>query len=213
MPFFRPQPEKSRDVRHLSVEEYKTKDAFIKFKPCRNGGDPVYMASFMGVNPYRMKHQMSQPSQNRVMEVVWPWTLEISSGKIRPVSRPDWIQGGIQFLIMLAMGGVVYGVFGHRIMAYAVWAFACGVLASSIWFPSIFHAIERFGKRLGRWVGTGLTYVLLVPFFYLVFVPGHVLMRLLGKDPMHRRFPSPESTCWTPRRTRMDERHYRKQFS
>lgn len=155
----------------------------------------------------------SHASRGRVSEAVWPWKQAAPAAGTRSDFRPPWFRGGLQCLIMLAIGWVLFRFVEHRIMAFVVWGFAGVVLVSSVWIPGVFAAIEHFGQRLGRWVGTGLTYLLLVPFFYLVFVPGHVLLWLLGRDPMHRRFPSPEPTCWSLRRTRMDERHYRKQFS
>ena len=87
------------------------------------------------------------------------------------------------------------------------------MLGCALFVPPAFAAIEGFGKKLGVWVGTGLTYLLLVPFFYLVFVPGRLVLALMGKDPMQREFPTKEASCWSPRRTKMDEAHYRKQFS
>jgi hypothetical protein len=116
----------------------------------------------------------------------------------------------------LVMGGIAFGLYrfvGHRIMAFVVWGFALVVLASSLLIPRLFAAIERFGRRLGLWLGTALTYLLLVPFFYLVFVPGRVILMLTGRDPMQRRFPSPEDSCWVLRESKMDDDHYRKQFS
>jgi hypothetical protein len=147
------------------------------------------------------------------METVWPWKTRAAEGSAAPSGRPAWVRGGIQALITAGIGFVLYRYAGHAGMAYAVWTIALVVAVSSICIHRVFAAIEGFGRRLGVWVGTGLTWGLLVPFFYLVFVPGRLVMALLGKDPMKREFPAKEASCWSPRRTKMDEAHYRKQFS
>ena len=149
----------------------------------------------------------------RVNEVVWNWKAGTTGGVKPTGARSLRVKGLIQALVMSAIGLVVFSVLGHRAMACGIWTLAVVVLASSAWFPRLFSAMERFGVRLGRWAGAGLTYLLLVPFFYLVFVPGRVVLWLLGKDPMQRAFPAREATCWAARKARMDDAHYRKQFS
>jgi hypothetical protein len=124
-----------------------------------------------------------------------------------------WVRGLLQAAIMGGIGLVLHRVVGHVVMARVVWGLAGVVLVSSLFIHRVYAAIEAFGRWLGIWAGTGVTYLLLVPFFYLVFVPGRLVLLLLGRDPMQRTFPSPESTCWSPRKTKMDEKHYRKQFS
>jgi hypothetical protein len=130
-----------------------------------------------------------------------------------PKEIPMWVRGLLQAAIMGGIGLVLHRVVGHVVMAWVVWGLAGVVLVSALFIHRVYAAIEAFGRWLGIWAGTGVTYLLLVPFFYLVFVPGRLVLLLLGRDPMQRTFPSPESTCWSPRKTKMDEKHYRKQFS
>lgn len=118
----------------------------------------------------------------------------------------------IQTGVMAAIGALLYFWLGHRTMGFVVWGLAAVVLVSGLFLPPVFAAIERFGKRLGQWVGTGLTWGLLVPFYYLCFVPLHLLQKISGKDPLRRRFPTDEPTYWTPRGPVKDANQYRKQF-
>ena len=156
---------------------------------------------------------MDASTRQRVLETVWTWE---QGGKLdAPIktSRPRSVRGLIQGAIMAVIGFVLYRLLGHQMMGQVVWGLACFVLFSALFIPRAFEGIESFGRKLGHWVGIGLSYLLLVPFFYIVFVPGHMVLKLLRKDPMQRGFPTPEATCWAPRRTKMDEKHYRKQFS
>lgn len=143
------------------------------------------------------------------MEAVWPLKKEQDT----PVARTRWRKGLIQSLITGIIGWIVFRYFDHRVFACVIWAFAVTILVSSMVYAPVFDAIERFGAALGIWAGTALTYLLLVPFYYLVFMPGHILLAIKGKDPLHRQFPCADSTCWAPRRTKLHDRHYRKQFS
>ena len=98
-------------------------------------------------------------------------------------------------------------------MAGVAWGMGALIAVSGFFLPSLFRAIERLGGRLGHGTGVALTYLLLVPFYFLVFVPARAALALRGKDPMQRRFPAPEASCWTPKKTNPQLNHYRKQFS
>ncbi|NIP18141.1 MAG: hypothetical protein GWM87_08275, partial [Xanthomonadales bacterium] len=73
---------------------------------------------------------------------------------------------------MLLIAWFLYAKLHHVLMSKVIVALAALVLISGLFLPRVFNAIERGGRRLGFWVGTGLTWILLVPFFYVVFVPG-----------------------------------------
>lgn len=160
-----------------------------------------------------METSIVKTASARVIQVVWPWKEGHPPVGSPDAMQPSWIRGAVQALVMGVIGGLLYRYGRHPGMAYTVWGFAGLVLASALFIPPLFAAIERAGRKLGQWTGVGLTYLLLVPFFYLVFVPGRVILKLLGKDPMQRGFPSPETSCWTPRPSTTDDRHYRRQFS
>lgn len=150
--------------------------------------------------------------QNTVSSVVWPWrekdAAKSAPQKTGPAASTVLLQAGI----MAVIGALVYWKLDHRAMGLAVWILAAIVLVSGFFIPPVFKAIERFGQALGRWVGALLTWGLLVPFFYLFFLPANLVMKIRGKDPLCRRCPSNEPTYWTPRKPVTDAAQYRKQF-
>jgi hypothetical protein len=85
------------------------------------------------------------------------------------------------------------------------------VLVGGWFLPPVFHAFERFGLWLGKAIAVALNWGLLTPFFYLCFVPGRLLLKLKGVDPMDRRFPDDRSSFWIPRKPITDPAQYRKQ--
>lgn len=147
-----------------------------------------------------------------VASIVWPWRDHLATKAGPAKSGPSPKAAVIQAGVMAAIGALAYLWLGHRIMGGVVWSLAAVVLVSGLFIPSAFAAIERFGKRLGQWVGTGLTWGLLAPFYYVCFVPLHVLQKISGKDPLRRRFPTDEPSYWVPRSPVKDASQYRKQF-
>jgi hypothetical protein len=70
-----------------------------------------------------------------------------------------------------------------------------------VWMP-VAHAIAKF-----------LTWLMLTIAFYLVFTPYGVIMRLLGKDPLHRKIDRSASSYWIHREGRVfDPERLRKQY-
>ncbi len=101
------------------------------------------------------------------------------------------------------MGLVAYLLYrwtGHVVMPAVVAGLAVLVLVGGLLVPPLFHGFEKFGAWLARGVAAGLTWGLLVPFFYLVFGFGRLVLALTGQDPMQLRFPAPgQSTFWEAR--------------
>lgn len=112
---------------------------------------------------------------------------------------------------MLLIGFLLFGVLHYRIAGAIVLVMGTIVLISGLFVPSIFWAIERVGAILGLAVGTALTWLLLVPFFYLCFTTVRLFHLMKGKDPLCRRCPTDEPTYWVPRPPVTDPAHYRKQ--
>ena len=146
-----------------------------------------------------------------VLFTVWPWRE--SATPDRPVKAGASKKAAvIQALVMTVIGAGLFWWLGHRIMGYVVWGLAAVVLLSGLFLPKVFAGIERVGQWVGRVVGGGLTWGLLVPFYYLCFCPMRLGLFLKGKDPLHRKFQADAATYWTPRKPIPGVGQYRKQF-
>ena len=152
---------------------------------------------------------MHAKTSDKVMETVWPWE-KIKEGQ--PADRPG-LRALLQAAILAAVGAGLFFGLHHKAMAGVAWGMGALVCISGLWIPRLFLAIEGFGRRLGQGVGVLLTYLLLVPFYFLVFAPAHAVLALRSKDPMKRQFPCPDETCWTPKKPSAKLNHYQKQFS
>ena len=147
----------------------------------------------------------------RVMQATWNWQ-----------SRADTVPGGpagglrrsalIQSVVMGLIGAFLLFGLNHLLFARIIWGLAGLVLILGLAIPTAYRPIHAFGQWLGRVVGQGLTYVLLVPFFYLFFTPVALLLRLQGRDPLHRGFRDPQWTYWLARSPKEPGENIDKQF-
>lgn len=141
----------------------------------------------------------------------WPWK---ALGPALPERKPMpmRVKATIQAVVMGLVGFAIYKIWGHLIGPAIVWSLALLVLIGGWLVPAIFHGFERFGAKLAFWVASGLTWGLLVPFFYITFTFGRLVLMVRGLDPMDRAFPDAgRDTFWTPRPPVPSMDQYRKQ--
>ncbi|MDI6774619.1 MAG: hypothetical protein QME60_04385 [Verrucomicrobiota bacterium] len=154
--------------------------------------------------------------QNAVSRVVWRWQAPPAKAGAE-TARARRIRAGVQFVVLLALALVLWllhratgkprGIVAPVVAGLAVFVLLIGFLA-----PPLFDATDRMVRALGRLIGVALTWALLTPFFFLVFVPARILLALRGKDPMRRAFRSSEPTFWVSRTASRAPDRYRKQY-
>jgi len=141
--------------------------------------------------------------------VVWPWREAADDPSPAAPRRAEVLA---RFAVAAAVSlALVFGL-GALIPGAVAGGVAIFIAVSGLWAPPLYRG---FGRAMGRFaaaVGCALTWALLVPFFYLVIVPARIALGLRGKDPMQRRFPSGERTCWTSCGAAGQRRDYRKQY-
>lgn len=113
--------------------------------------------------------------------------------------------------IPAALGGYLLWR-GRPIPAAALGTIAAVLLLAGLFLPALYGKIDRLGRAFGRLVATALTWVLLVPMFFLVFAPGRLVLKLRGVDPLTRKCPSSEPTYWVPRKPVSGDADYKRQF-
>ena len=154
---------------------------------------------------------MSDPIRDRVLAATWDWRAPAGpapgSGRAA-LRRAASIQAGVT----TAVGAVLRFGFGHHLFPLILWGIAAVVLVLGLFLPRAYRPVHSFGRGLGRFVGKVLMYVLLVPFYYLFFTPVAVLLRLRGRDPLHRGFRDPRHTYWIARGPKERGDNARRQF-
>ena len=153
---------------------------------------------------------MSNQTSQRVAEVVWPWRTPPQTGDTAAGRRRRTL---IQCAVMWAIALVLMLVGRKHVwMGAFVLGLSVVVFVGGFWVPPIYAAFDRFGRLLAKWVGAATTWLLLVPFFYLCFVPMRLFLVLSGKDPMHRRWERERASYWTDRPPVPGPQHYTRQY-
>ena len=77
--------------------------------------------------------------------------------------------------------------------------------------PTILRPIYKVWMRIGSVLGWINTRIILGIGFYFVFTPMGVVMRMFGKDPLHRKF-TPNTTTYRINRTPRPKSHMQNQY-
>jgi hypothetical protein len=107
--------------------------------------------------------------------------------------------GSVQALVGAAAAGVLFAL-GHPNLGGVALTLAV-VVGGAAWLSpaGAYTRIRRGLEWLGTGIGTMLTWILMVPLFYLFFLPFGLLFRRGHRDPMEREFPTGSASCWRSR--------------
>lgn len=154
---------------------------------------------------------MPEAPPRSVIQATWNWRSRTGTPPTDPAG--GYRRGAlVQVLVMGLIAAVLFFGFHHHLLARIIWAFAGLVLILGLVFPSAYRPIHAFGKWSGRVVGKALTYLLLVPFFFLFFTPVAMILRWQNRDPLHRGFRDPQWTYWIGRSPKVRGENIDKQF-
>jgi len=105
-------------------------------------------------------------------------------------------------LVAVVLAGLTaWNAHRHRLLLVEVLGgLALAVCLVALISPSWTERFNRGWLALGRALGYVNSYVLLSLVYYVVFTPFGFVLRLAGRDPLHRRGPARDS-YWIPRET------------
>jgi Saxitoxin biosynthesis operon protein SxtJ len=105
---------------------------------------------------------------------------------------------------------------GHRLGLSGVrdglWVTGAVLTAAYLVVPRLRRPLYVGMSRTVYPIGWLLSHVILLAVFLVVVTPVALLLRVLGRDPMHRRFDSSAASYWVPHRPASDPRRYFQQF-
>ena len=153
---------------------------------------------------------MSMDARNeKVAAAIWPWRDREQDGAVAEDRRR--VRKALkQAAVTLGAAAVFFVLHWYRMSIVAA-VIAAVVCVSGTLIPPLFNLLDGLVTATTRIVGGFFTWLLLVPFFCLVFVPARLILMLKGKDPMTRKCPSAETTYWVPRPARRPD-HFARQY-
>ena len=151
--------------------------------------------------------------QNAVSAEVWSWTKP-PVPEVAP-THSLWSRL-IRWLIPLGIAALFYfgvWIFNSKLAACLIAAITTLIFLLSFASPAVYDKINSWIFKLAAGIGMAVTWILLVPFYYLVFPLGHLSARLRGKDALRRTYPCPQPSAWVDRPLVENEDYYETQFS
>jgi hypothetical protein len=128
-------------------------------------------------------------------------------------SRRDLLLFGLLWWLLISIAGLMalrHG--GSWAMAAGLWTAAAVVPVVGWLSPPFLRWVYLAAIYLAFPLGFVLSYALLSLMYYLVLTPIGLLMRLLGHDPMQRRWDRTAKSYWTPRKAEENAERYFRQF-
>lgn len=117
----------------------------------------------------------------------------------------------IQSLVIAGVATVLTLVFHHYIFGLTLYCLSAVFLISGLFIPPVFNALDKLGRWLAKVVSIGLTWLLLTPFYFLCMFPGRLILLMIGRDPMQRRWEHHRDSYWTDRKP-TDPSSYTRQY-
>ncbi|MDZ4200044.1 MAG: hypothetical protein U1E27_12265 [Kiritimatiellia bacterium] len=149
--------------------------------------------------------------RSEVARAVWPWDTVSKPSPERSAKRPFW-RVALQSVWIVIVGLTLFWGCGRRTAGSVLFVFATVLFSLALVAPAAYRALDRGVLRLAEGLGRALNVLILAPFFYLVFTPGRLFLKLSGRDPMGRRFPLPDrGSFWTRYKGRTSMDSYKEQ--
>ena len=131
---------------------------------------------------------------------------------LRPASRELRWFGVIVLACFLTIGALVLWRTGSPRPAGILWAIGAGVCALYYLIEPLRVPVYRLWMLLVFPIGGTVSHLVLALIYFLLITPIGVIMRLFGRDPMHRRWQPEATTYWIDRERASDLAGYFRQF-
>ncbi len=120
---------------------------------------------------------------------------------------------GLTWLVFFtAWGAAAWWKTGSPLAAGVCWSLAVAVPALGLAVPGLLRIVYLGMIYATLPIGLVVSYVILAATYYLVLTPIGLVLRLVGYDPMHRRFDRKAKTYWVPREEDADTDRVFRQF-
>ena len=128
-------------------------------------------------------------------------------------SRRELFWFGLIFALFFGIvGGLVIWKSDSPQVAYWIWAAAGAVTVAYYLVPPLKRPLYLGWMYAVFPLGWALSHLLLGLIYYCLFTPIGAIMRLVGYDPMRRKFDPEAATYWMEREQTKDQKRYFRQL-
>ena len=150
----------------------------------------------MEPRPAQPEESPITPGRSAAAAAIWSWRSE-DAPAARPVASPRRLLL-LRALVAYGIGLVVFGLWS-RVIGGTVLGLATLVLLAGLLSPrGAGAALDRLFRATGLFVRRILTWLLLVPIFYLILFPFGLLLRRGRRDRLQRRLEPDSDSYWQP---------------
>ncbi|MBX2849899.1 MAG: hypothetical protein KTR16_16360 [Acidiferrobacterales bacterium] len=102
-------------------------------------------------------------------------------------------------------------IFGNE---YRGWALivSAAFAAPAIFIPRVLTPLNKLWMKFGFFMHTIINPLLMGLVFFLTVLPTGLILKLLGKDPMNRKFEANSKTYWIARNEKISKESFDNQF-
>jgi len=154
---------------------------------------------------------MSDKNNKISFKPTWKWRYQRNQPA---VSRQSSRLGKLIFqsIVAFTVAGLFAFVFHRVLFAGIVAGIGLLIIICGLFIPRLYAALERIVGIFAFGVGQALTWLLLVPFYYLCFLPARIMLSLMKRDPMKRAWDLSAPTYWDEKRDIQDNDRMTKQY-
>jgi len=119
-----------------------------------------------------------------------------------------------EFAVVMAvffslLGGLAWWRGHFNVLWFVV---SSAFIFSGLTVPNILKPIYKIWMGLALAMGWFVSRIILCALFFLILTPISLVMRITGKDLMHKRLEPDSKTYWVPVTRKADKLHYERQF-
>jgi hypothetical protein len=155
-----------------------------------------FSASRIWASPQEEEMSEQRSGRAEAALAIWNWRDPQPHGPPPPPASRERVRGSFQAAIVAAIAGLLL-LLGVRIVASVMLGAAAIVLLAALASPrGLYAVLDRMAQAIGSRIGRALTWLLLVPLFYLFFLPFGLLFRRGRRDRLRRYFDAEAPTYW-----------------
>jgi hypothetical protein len=119
---------------------------------------------------------------------------------------------GLLWLAFFGIAGTSCWRHGSHVDAAVGWGLGVLIPLVGLAWPEFLRVVYLIAVYSTLPIGLAISFVILVVIYYTVLTPIGLVMRLLGYDPLQRRFDRNAASYWTPRQPQEKIERYFQQF-
>ncbi|MFQ5458306.1 MAG: SxtJ family membrane protein [Myxococcota bacterium] len=133
--------------------------------------------------------------------------------KLDPSRRELRVFGGILFPGFFALlGAFAWKIAGSLPAALTIWGVALGITLIGMLYLPVMRAVYIGWMYAAYPIGWTVSHIMFAAAYYLFLTPLGLVMRVAGRDPLHRALDRSRQSYWIPRKQARDIDQYFRQF-